>query len=123
MAIGREFVLPGQGVVENGHFAIADHHEFLFLEGVQPGDKDMGLEAGGKLQVGHCHVGVLAQQVIAADGLDPGGKFAGQAKDHGKIVGGKRPECIFLASEFPEIEPVGIDVIDAAEFTGLDHLF
>ena len=43
----QELFRPMQGVVEHGHFAVADYHQFLLLEWVQPGHENVGLEPAG----------------------------------------------------------------------------
>ncbi len=122
VVVDREFLLPGQAVVEYGHHAVAHHHEFLFLERMQPGDEDVRLEPRGERKVGHGHVRDPVVQIIAPDRLDDRGKFPGQGQDHGKIVRGERPQGILLAAYLSKIEPVGIDVVDTAQLARVDHV-
>ena len=44
MGIEQELVGPGLGIIEYGHFSVTDHHKLLFLERVEPGDKNVSFQ-------------------------------------------------------------------------------
>jgi len=78
MRIERQLVLPGQAVVEHGHGLVADDDQLLLLEGMEPGDIDMGADAGGEAQMHDGGVGDGGMEMEGALGMDALGGLAGE---------------------------------------------
>ena len=51
---------------------------------------------------------------------NPARHSAGQLQDHGNVMRGERPQCVFLAANFAQAEAVGINVAKDAEAPRLD---
>ena len=64
--VQNQLFVPRLRVVEYRHRAVADDNQPLFLERVQPGDKDMRLLAARKCQMRRRDVGDGLVQVVAA---------------------------------------------------------
>src|SRR2546429_9967688 len=64
--VQNKLFVPRLRVVEYRHRAVADDDQPLFLERVQPGDKDMRLLAARKYQMRRRDVGDGLVQVVAA---------------------------------------------------------
>ena len=113
--IEQQLLLPRQPVIEHGHRAVADDDQLLFLERMQPGHEDMRLLAAGKRQMRRRHVGDRLVQIIGPGCADLDRLLADQRQDHREIVRRKGPEDVFLAPNLPEIQPVGIDILQPPE--------
>jgi hypothetical protein len=44
VGVKKKFFGPGLGIIENGHLAVPHDDQFLVFKGVQPGDKNVGLQ-------------------------------------------------------------------------------
>ena len=101
----------------------ADDGEFLLLKRINPAYMDMGVNSTGKAERGERDIGDPLVQVGFADASNLIRQLASdKRKDDGKIVRSEAPEGIFLAPDFAEIEPVGSDVLQLAEFAGCQKL-
>ena len=101
----------------------ADDGELLLLEGIDPAHMDMSIDTTGKAKRGERDIGDPLVQIGFADASHLIRQLASnKRKDDGNVVRGEAPEGIFLAADFAEIEPVGSDVLQLAEFTGCQKL-
>ncbi len=89
---------------------------------MQPRDEDMRPHAAGEVEQADGGVCNLAVEVVAALGLDGFWHFAEQAKDNGNIMRRERPEDILLPPQLAQVEPVGVDVLDAAQPARVNQL-
>ena len=122
VGIKDQLRFDGRCIIEDEHAAAADDDELLLLEGVEPAHEDVGADARGELEVCHGDVGDSGVEEIAADGIDVGRLLAGEAQDEGDVVRGEGPEDVLLAADLAQREAAGVDVLEAADFAGPDHL-
>ena len=59
---------------------------------------------------------------VAANGIDIIGLFAGQAENDGDVVGGEGPEDVLLPADLAEAQAAGVDILEAADGSFVDHL-
>ena len=122
VGVKHELRFDGLRVVEDEHAAAAHDDELLLLVGVKPAHEDVGADARGEFEVRHGDVGDAGVEEIAADGIDVGRLLAGEAQDEGDVVRGEGPEDVLLAADLAQREAAGVDVLEAADFAGPDHL-
>jgi len=79
MGVVDKFFFDRLGVVKNKHAAAAHDDELLLLVWVEPAYEDMRANAGGEFEVRHGDVGDPCVKEVAADGINVGRFFAGQA--------------------------------------------
>ena len=89
VGVKNQFCFDGFGIVKYKHAAAAYNHQFLLFVGIEPAYKDVRADAGGKFEVGHGDVGNPGVEEVAADGVDIGRFFSGQAQYDGNIVRGE----------------------------------
>lgn len=117
--------LPGKRfrIIENEHAAAADDHELLLLVGIQPAHEDMRADPRGELEIRHGDIGDAGMQEVVAYGIDETGLFAGEAQNHGYVMGGEGPQDVFLAADLAEGEAARIDILKATDGSFVDELF
>ena len=114
-------LLHGLQVVEDRHLLLTHHDEFLLLVGVEPGNEDVGADAGTEGQGRDGDVADLGVQVgapLASQGL---GSLLGEREDHAHVVGRKGPQDIFFTPYFSQIQSVRIDVVNPTQFSCPGH--
>ena len=104
-------------IVKHGHLSVTDHNQLLLFIGMQPRDKNMGLNATRKRQKTQSNVRDLIVQIIASLRLDRVGHLAHQPENHRDIMGSKRPENVLFAPNFSEIKAVRINVLNPAKLS------
>src|SRR5580765_2025384 len=62
-------------------------------------------------------------EVVSPMGQDRGRHLSQQSKNDRDVVRGEAPENVFLTANFSEVQSVGVDVLDASEFSPLDQVF
>src|SRR6476620_5959340 len=46
-----------------------------------------------------------------------------KSENDGNVVRRKRPKDVFFSSDFSQVQPIGVDVLDSAELSGGDEFF
>ena len=108
-------------IIEDRHFAVTHHNQLLLFKGMEPGNKDMRFHATGKRQQTGGDICDLLMKVVAPLRLHSVGHLSQQPQDDRKVMGGERPQNIFFAADFSQVETVRIDVLDAAKFSSVDQ--
>src|SRR5580765_6272241 len=62
-------------------------------------------------------------EVVSPMGQDRGRHLSQQSKNDRDVVRSEAPENVFLTANFSEVQSVGVDVLDASEFSALDQVF
>src|SRR5262249_62322754 len=110
----------GRYTTENRHRGGADDDQLLLLVRVQPAHEDVGAHAAVEKEVGDGHVGDVRLQVCAAGGADLQRQVADQAQDDRDVVRGEAPQDVLLAANLPQIEAIGVNVLERAELAAAD---
>src|SRR5215831_8136878 len=83
----------------------------------------MCLNTARKREKRYGNVGDLLMEIVAALRRDSMWHFSQQSKDDRDVMWCKAPEDVFLTSNFAEVQAIGIDVLNAPEFTAIDQVF
>jgi len=59
---------------------------------------------------------------VVAHGIDIARFFAGDTEDQRDVVGGEGPEDVLFPADLAQGEAAGVDVLEAADLPGADHL-
>ena len=90
--------------------------------GCKPTDEDMCLDAARKFEVAQGDVDNVLVQIGAALAGNLGRHFVEQRQHDRDVVRCKAPENVFLGPNFPDVQTVGIQVIDLTEGSVLNQL-
>src|SRR5918998_3475617 len=102
-------------VVEGRHPPGTNDGEAPLLVRVQPREVQMGGQAGREAHETEHHVLDPPAHVRLPSGAQLVGLLLGQVQHHRDVVGAQRPQRVLVRAELPEVEPVGVDVVDVAE--------
>src|SRR6185437_6117069 len=83
----------------------------------------MGFHAAWERQETDGDIGDALVEIIPSLRSDPIGTLVEQTQNNGDIVRCKTPKNVFLPPNLTQIQPVRIDVLDAAQFTRTDQFF
>ena len=111
----HEFLRTRPHIVEDDHPVATDDNQAMILIRMEPRDEHMGALAAGKPQLCRGHVGDRLVEVGRAGGRYLVGLFPDQGQNHGNIVRGETPEDVLLAPDFPQVQPVRVEVLQAAQ--------
>ena len=78
----------------------------------------MGPQPRRKLEVGGGYIRYFLVQIVTAGCQHRFRVLSGQRKYHGDIMGGKRPQNVFFASNFAQIQSMRINIINPSQFAG-----
>jgi len=105
------------------HLLIAHHHQLLLLEGMEPGDKNVSFYSAGKVHGGEGGIGYVMLQVTATSSVYCYRHFPQEHKNHRDVMRCETPENILFDSYLADIESVGIQVLDLAQFAVVHQCF
>ena len=121
IGIKDKFLFVRSDVVENGHLLVPDNNKALFFERMEPTDEDMRSPLIGKTECGNGDIGKVGCKIGPTTSRHPHGKVAEETQNNGDVMRRKAPESVFLGPHLAEIESVGVNVIDLAQFTRSYH--
>ena len=104
-------------VVEGRHPPRADDGEAALLVRVEPGEVQVGRQAGREAEEPEDDVLHAAAHVGLTARLDLVRLLLGQVQHDGDVVGAERPQRVLVGAQLPEVQAVGVDVVDVAELT------
>src|SRR5437867_2187587 len=93
----------GLRVIEHRHFAVCHHHQLLFLERMQPADKDMTSDAAGEIECRERDVGNIRIEVTASMRRTAPGKLPEQVEEHRDVVRREAPKYVLFRSKSSQI--------------------
>ena len=114
LGIEHQLVLLA-GVFEHQHAAVADHHQAMLFEGMEPTDMDMRLHVLGVDQGGEGDVVNPRLEVDAALGIDLQRIGTDEVLQHRDVMGRKGPEDVLLLAHRAKVEAVAVDVLQLAQ--------
>src|SRR5690606_37477192 len=116
VAVNGKLAVPRFHIVEHCHSLVADDGQPPLATGVEPGREQVAADTVGKT---HMHMREIAEVIEQGRSLATHfhWRFAGNGKDHRKIVWSKIPESVALGVELAEPQPVRMDVAHIAKPT------
>src|SRR5713226_7058264 len=82
---------------------------------MQPTDENVPLNTAWKIEVTQRDVTYVAIQISTALAGDPRRHFIEKCQHHGNVMWRKAPKNILLCAYFPDIQAVGIQVVNLSE--------
>ena len=110
-------------VVEHRHFAVTHDDQFLFLERVQPRNEHVGFHPAREGQQADGHVRDALMEIVAALSMHGVRHLLQQAQNHADVMRCEGPEDVLFATDFPEVQAVGVDILNPAQFPVVEERF
>src|ERR1043166_1699173 len=88
---------------------------------MKPTDKNVRMDAAGKLKLTERDVENIAIQMSAALAGNTAGLFVQQGQDHRNVMGCEAPQDVLFRPDFADVQPVGVQALNLAQRSVADQ--